>query len=242
MFERYTEEARRVIFMARYEASQVGSHEITAEHLLLGWMRESARIGAQNFLSPPAMDSIRKQIEAQSARGEKIATSVDIPLNLESKRALAYAAEECQRLGHQHIGTDHLLMGLLREEKSLAADLLRQNGLTIANLREKLQRPPITATVSFEPQQRSVMAETCRDLTAAATESAFPPLIGRERELENIIQVLGRRTGNNPVLVGEPGVGKTAIVEGLAQRIADDNVPEFLLATRILALAPQNLH
>src|ERR1700690_4306606 len=99
MFERYTEDARRVIFMARYEASQVGSPEITAEHLLLGWMRESARIGAQNFLSPAAMASVRKQIEAQYPRGEKVSTSVDLPLNHESKRALAYAAEECQRLG-----------------------------------------------------------------------------------------------------------------------------------------------
>jgi ATP-dependent Clp protease ATP-binding subunit ClpC len=226
--------------MARYEASQVGSHEITAEHLLLGWMRESARIGAQNFLSPAAMDSIRKQIEAQSARGEKIATSVDIPLNLESKRALAYAAEECQRLGHQHIGIDHLLLGLLREEKSLTADLLRQHGLTVANLRENLQRLQIAATVSFDPQPRSVIAETCRDLTAQATENAFPPLIGRERELESVIQVLGRRSGNNPVLIGESGVGKTAIVEGLAQRIVDNTVPEFLMATRILALDPQS--
>jgi ATP-dependent Clp protease ATP-binding subunit ClpC len=240
MFERYTEDARRVIFMARYEASQVGSHEITAEHLLLGWMRENARIGAQNFLSPAAMDSIREQIEAQSARGEKISTTVDIPLHVESKRALAYAAEECQRLGHQHIGPEHLLMGLLREEKSLAAALLRQHGLTIATLREQLQHPPIAATMSLNPQPTSVIPETCRDLTAASLENASPPLIGRERELENIIQVLGRRNGNNPVLIGETGVGKTAIVEGLAQRIVDGKVPEFLRATRILAMEPQS--
>jgi ATP-dependent Clp protease ATP-binding subunit ClpC len=162
MFEKYTEEARRVIFMARYEASQVGSHEITAEHLLLGWMRESVRIGAQNFLSPAAMDSIRNQIEEQSARGEKISTTVDIPLNLESKRALAYAAEESQRLGHQHIGIDHLLLGLLREEKSLAAELLRQHGLTIVSLREKLQPPQVTATVSWVHRPGPVTAETCR--------------------------------------------------------------------------------
>ena len=238
MFEKYTEEARRVIFLARYEASQVGSPEITAEILLLGWMRESARIGVQNFLSPAAMDSIRKQIEAQFPGGEKLSTSLDIPLNREAKRVLAYAAEESQRLGHQDIGIHHLLLGLLREEKSLAADLLRQQGLTIAKLRETLQQSPARATVSFDPQPRSV-AESCRDLTAAATESAFPPLIGRERELESVIQVLGRRNGNNPVLIGESGVGKTAIVEGLAQRIANNAVPEFLMAARILALDPQ---
>jgi ATP-dependent Clp protease ATP-binding subunit ClpC len=240
MFERYTEEARRIIFMARYEASQAGSPEITIEHLLLGWMRECARLNIQNFLSLAAMDSIRSQIEPQSPLREKISTSVDLPLNSESKRALAYAAEESLRLGHQHIGPDHLLLGLLREEKSLAADLLRQQGLTIAKVEERLQHPPAAATLSISREQTSVIAETCRDLTAVATQNAFPPLIGRERELESIIQVLGRRNGNNPVLVGESGVGKTAIVEGLAQRIVDGKVPEFLGPTRILALAPQS--
>jgi ATP-dependent Clp protease ATP-binding subunit ClpC len=240
MFERYTEEARRVIFMARYEASQAGSPEITTEHLLLGWMRECARLNTQNFLSPAAMDSIRSQIEPQSPLREKISTSVDLPLNSESKRALAYAAEESLGLNHQHIGIEHLLMGLLREEKSLAAELLRQHGLTIAILRERLQHPPIAATLSFSREQTSVIAETCRDLTATAMENAFPPLIGRERELETIIQVLGRRSGNNPVLVGEPGVGKTVIVQGLAQRIADAKVPEILLAKQILALDPHS--
>jgi ATP-dependent Clp protease ATP-binding subunit ClpC len=239
MFEKYTEEARRVIFMARYEASQVGSHEITAEHLLLGWMRESARIGAQNFLSPAAMDSIRTQIEAQFPRAEKLSTSVDLPLNREAKRVLAYGAEESQRLGHQDIGIHHLLLGLLREEKTLAADLLRQQGLTIAKARETLQHTPVAPAPAISREPMSVVLETCRDLTAAATEIAFPPLIGREREMESLIQVLGRRNGNNPVLIGEPGVGKTAIVEGLAQRIADEKVPEFLMAVRILALEPQ---
>ncbi len=239
MFERYTEEARRVVFMARYEASQAGSPEITIEHLLLGWMRECARLNIQNFLSPAAMDSIRSQIEPQSPLREKISTSVDLPLNGESKRALAFAAEESLRLGHQHIGPDHLLLGLLREEKSLAADLLQQHGVTIATVRERLQHPPAAATLSISREQTSVIAETCRDLTAVATQNAFPPLIGRERELESIIQVLGRRNGNNPVLIGESGVGKTTIVEGLAQRIVDVKVPEFLKAARILALAPQ---
>ncbi len=240
MFERYTEEARRLIFMARYEASQVGSPEITTEHLVLGWMRQTALREAQNFLSPAAMDSIRKQIEAQSPRREKISTSVDLPLNRESKRALAYGAEESQRLGHQHIGLEHLLMGLLREEKSLAAELLRQHGLTTAILRERLQHPPIAANLPISREQTSLIAETCRDLTATAMENAFPPLIGRERELETIIQVLGRRSGNNPVLVGEPGVGKTVIVQGLAQRIVDAKVPEILLAKQILALDPHS--
>ena len=122
----------------------------------------------------------------------------------------------------------------------MAAGLLQQHGLTLASLREELQRIPPPPTVPFEPQPPSATAEICRDLTAAATDHPFPALIGRERELDNIIAVLGRRSGNNPVLVGEPGVGKTAIVEGLAQRIADDQVPEFLKAIRILALNPLN--
>ena len=226
--------------MARYEASQFGSPEITTEHLLLGWMRECARLNTQNFLSPAVMDSIRSQIEPQSPPREKVSTSVDLPLNRESKRALAYAAEESLGLNHQHIGIEHLLMGLLREEKSLAADLLRQHGLTVATLRERLQHQPSRATLSISCEKRSVVSETCRDLTAVATQNAFPPLIGRERELESMIQVLGRRNGNNPVLIGESGVGKTTIVEGLAQRIVDDKVPEFLKAVRILALAPQS--
>lgn len=240
MFDRYTEEARRVIFFARYEASVFGSREITTELLLLGFMRVNSHRAEQFLGSVATLVSIRRQIEAQSPRGEKVSTSVDLPLNQGAKRALAYGAEESERLGHQHIEPEHLLMGLLREERSLAADILRQHGLTIANLREKLQRPPIAATVAFDPQPTSIIAETCRDLTATAMQNAFPPLIGRERELENIIQVLGRRNGNNPVLIGETGVGKTAIVEGLAQRIADENVPEFLRATRILAMEPQS--
>jgi ATP-dependent Clp protease ATP-binding subunit ClpC len=165
---------------------------------------------------------------------------VDLPLNSESKRALAYAAEESLGLNHEHIGIDHLLLGLLREEKSRAADLLRQHGLTIATVRERLQHTPAAATLSISREQMSVIAETCRDLTAVATQNAFPPLIGRERELESIIQVLGRRNGNNPVLIGDSGVGKTTIEEGLAQRIVDVKVPEFLKAVRILALAPQS--
>src|SRR5260370_194206 len=164
MFDRYTEEARRLIFMARYEASQVGSPEITTENLVVGWMGQSGVREEENFLSPAAMDSIRKQIESQSPRREKISTSVDLPLNRESKRALAYGAEESQRLGHQHIGLEHLLMGLLREEKSLAAELLRQHGLTTAILRERLQHPPIAANLPISREQTSLISEAYRDL------------------------------------------------------------------------------
>ena len=240
MFDRFTEEARRVVFYARQEASRFGTSEITPEQLLLGCLRESTHLQAQSIFSPAARDSIQRQIELQCPKGQKFSTSVDLPLSHQSKRAMAYGAEESQRLGHQHIGAEHLLLGLLREGNCLAAALLQQHGVTIVALREKLQRPPITPTVSLEPQQTSVTPEIWHDLTASATSTAFPPLIGRENELENIIQVLGRRHGNNPVLVGEPGVGKTAIVEGLARRIADDQVPEFLMAHRILALAPHS--
>jgi len=235
MFERFTAEARRVVFHARYEANRFGSPEVTAEHLLLGCLKE-----AHGLLSPAARDSIRSQIELKVPKAEKRATTADVPLSHPSKRVMAYCAEESERLGHQHIGVEHLVLGLMREEKTLAADLLQKHGLTVASLRERLQRQSTAATVSWEPPQTSDAADICRDLTAAATNSAFPPLIGRESELANVIQVLGRRYGNNPVLVGEPGVGKTAIVESLAQRIADGQVPEFLMRKRILALNPLN--
>jgi hypothetical protein len=143
MFERYTEKARRTIFFARYEASQFGSPYIEAEHLLLGLLREDKSL-ANRFLRSPA-ESIREQIEGQTAPGKQVPTSVDLPLSHECKRVLAYGAEEAERLKHKHIGTEHMLLGLLREEKCFAARLLYEQGLTIDSVREQLQRsaPPL---------------------------------------------------------------------------------------------------
>src|SRR6201998_654825 len=237
MFERYTEKARRVIFFARYEASQFGSPYIETEHLLLGLLREDKQLANRFLRSHAAVDSIRKQIEGHTTVREKVSTSVDLPLSHECKRVLAYGAEEAERLNHKHIGTEHLLLGLLREEKGFAAEIWHERGLRLSTIREELQRSQSEKVAANRPKESSLLAEFSRDLTQAAMDNSLDPLIGRDYELERVIQILCRRTKNNPVLSGEPGVGKTAIVEGLAQRIAEGDVPSFLADKRILALA-----
>src|SRR5438093_1443153 len=237
MFERYTEKARRVIFFARYEASQFGSPYIETEHLLLGLLREDKALTNRFLRSPHAsIESIRKQIEGRTTVREKVSTSVDLPLSQECKRVLTSAAEEAERLQHKHIGTEHLLLGLGREEKPCAAEILHEPGLRLSTMRDELGRVQSDKMSSSRPKETSLLAEFSRDLTQAAMENQLDPLIGRENELERVVQILCRRTKNNPVLIGEPGVGKTAIVEGLAQRIADGNVPSFLADKRILGL------
>ena len=149
---------------------------------------------------------------------------------------LAYGAEEAERLNHKHIGTEHLLLGLLREEKCFAADILHERGLRLSQVREEIARSSSEKMSSNRPKESSLLSEFSRDLTQAAMDGLLDPLIGRDYELERVVQILCRRTKNNPVLIGEPGVGKTAIVEGLAQRIADGDVPSFLADKRILAL------
>jgi len=138
MFERYTEKARRVIFFARFEASQFGSPYIETEHLLLGLLREDKAMASRLLPPDASMESIRKQVESRTPLGKFVSTSVDLPISNECKRVLAYAAEEAERLAHKHIGTEHLLLGLLREEKSFAAEMLRERGLTLATAREKI--------------------------------------------------------------------------------------------------------
>jgi ATP-dependent Clp protease ATP-binding subunit ClpC len=237
MFERYTERARRVLFFARYEATQMGSTSIETEHLLLGLIREgkglTSRIFARSHLS---LDSIRKEIEGRTVFREKVATSVEIPFSADTKRVLQFAAEEADRLLHTYIGTEHLLLGLLREERSVAASILYEKGMRLASVREDIVQLLNEKTAPARPKETPLLAEFSRDLTDAAVKNQLDPLVGRDAELERVQQVLCRRTKNNAVLIGEPGVGKTAIVEGLAQKIVCGDVPHFLADKRILAL------
>src|SRR5437879_11271462 len=234
VFERYTEKARRVIFFARYEASQYGSPYIETEHLLLGLMREDKALANRFLRTHGSIESIRKEIESRITIRERISTSVEVPLSQECKRILNCAAEEAERLGHKHVGTEHLLLGILREKKCFGAEILAERGLRLSSLREELARSAGAKVQVNQPKETSLLAEFSRDLTQAALEGQLDPLVGREREGERVSQILCRRTQNYPVLIGEPGVGKTAIVEGLAQCIADGAVPPFLADKRNL--------
>ena len=239
MFERYTEKARRVIFFGRYEASQFGSSYIETEHLLLGILREDKAL-ANRLLRPlGAMDAIRTEIAKHSTTGKKVSTSVDLPVSNECKRVLSYAAEEAQALNHKDIAVEHLLLGLLREEKCFAAELLHRHGVQLSSAREKilhassgLSGAPTTTTGGYAV----TLADFGRSLTQQASDGVLPPLVGRERELERVIQVLCRLTCNSPVLVGEPGIGKKSIVNGLAHRIANGNIPASLENSSLTSL------
>src|SRR6266852_3046803 len=237
MFERYTERARRVLFFARYEASQLGSVSIETEHLLLGLIREgkglTSRIFARSHLS---LENIRKEIEGRTVFREKVSTSVEIPFSAETKRVLQFAAEEADRLLHNYIGTEHLLLGILREERSVAASILMEKGMRLNTVREDIVQLLNEKTTLTRVKETPLLAEFSRDLTESAMKNQLDPLVGREHEVERVQQVLCRRTKNNAVLIGEPGVGKTAIVEGLAQKIVYGDVPHFLADKRILAL------
>ncbi len=238
VFERYTERARRVIFFARYEASQLGAHSIQTEHVLLGLIREGKGL-TQRLLNRGSvrMEEVRRQVEGRCRYGDQVSTTVEMPLSPEVKRVLALAQDEAEQLGHSYTGTEHLLLGLLREDTATAAEVLRENGLTLPFLREEIVRLLAEKT---QPQARAketpLLAEYCRDLTDLAVRGKLDPVIGRRDEIERVIEILGRRQRNNPVLIGEPGVGKTALVEALASLIVQGEAPKPLLDKRVLAL------
>jgi ATP-dependent Clp protease ATP-binding subunit ClpC len=240
MFERFTEKARRVIFFARYEASQFGLTYIETEHLLLGLLREDKALTNRFLRSYVSVESIRKEIEKHTTVREKVATNVDIPLSNESKRVLAYAAEESERLGHKHIGTEHLLLGLLREEKCFAAGMLREREVNLDAVRQELAKAS-QQSVEKAPFADVPSADYFQDLTRAAIDGNLGPIVARDAELEAVIEVLAASQNRNPLLLGERGVGKRAIVEALAQRIADGAVPPFLSEKRVMILDLQSI-
>ncbi len=241
MFERYTEKARRAIFFARYEALQYGSHVISPEHVLLGLIREDKTMSARFFpyRTSLTVEEIRRDIETRIVLRERIPQSAELHLAVETKKVLAFAKDESGKMQNRHIGTEHLLLGLLREERSVAAEILYSQGVSLPAVREEIHQQNGYSGINRTEKIKSTtphLAEFTRDLTREAAEGKLDPLIGRDSEVERIIEILCRRTKNNPVLIGEPGVGKTAIIEGLAQRITDRNVPTFLENKRILSL------
>ncbi len=237
MFEKYNEKARRALFFARYEASKLGSRVIESEHILLGILREGEETVNELFrrfeVKP---DEVRREIEGERVFVERISSTAELPLSEESKKILAYASHEAESMLHSAVGSEHLLIGILRVEGCLAMRILAQHGLDVYTVREEVLTVAKEREASQQKKELPFLTEYGRDLTTLAAEGAFDPLIGREPEVERIIQILSRRTKNNPILRGESGVGKTAIVEGLAQRIVDGRVPIFLAQKRIVAL------
>jgi len=237
MFEKYNEKARRALFFARYEASKLGSKVIESEHLLLGILREGEDIIKEIFarfnVKP---EDVRREIEGDRIFVERISSTAELPLSEESKKILAYASHEAESMMHPYVGTEHLLIGLLRVDGCVAGRLLTARGFNLYGVREETISLIKEREVSKQKKELPFLAEYSRDLTQLAMSGSFDPLIGRDKEVERIIQILSRRTKNNPILLGEPGVGKTAIVEGLATRIVEGAVPMFLSQKKILAL------
>jgi len=238
--DRFTERAKRVLYLAREEAIRLLHNYIGTEHLLLGLSRIGEGVAAM-VLTNLGLDlsELRQAVEEAVPPGRGPISVGEIPLNASARRAMNYAFEESKRLGHNYIGTEHILLGILRERKGIAAQILMNLGIELEMVREEalrlLGKPEGAPTKSSKSQTRT-LENFSIDLTQMARENKLDPVIGREREIERVIQILSRRKKNNPVLIGEPGVGKTAIVEGLAQRIVEGKVPDALLDKRILAL------
>jgi ATP-dependent Clp protease ATP-binding subunit ClpC len=236
MLENLTERARRTLFFARYEAAQAGAVAIASEHLLLGLLRESDEVVElllQRFQL--SSDDLRTEL-GSVVHGAEVSTPAELPLAEDSRRILLLAAHEAEVLSQPAVGNEHLLLGILRLEGCAAARALAARGMSLLAVREELGEIWHEREAKKGRRELTALAEFARDLTDVAVSGGFDPLVGREQEVDRIVQILLRRTKNNPVLLGEPGVGKTAIVEGLAQRIATGRVPVQLAERRILAL------
>jgi ATP-dependent Clp protease ATP-binding subunit ClpC len=243
MQDRFTDRVRKVIYYARDEAARLQHDYIGTEHLLLGIVREGEGIAAK-VLAKLELDfeQIQQAVENMVKSTGGTLTIGEIPFTPRAKRVLELAIEEARLLGHNYVGTEHLLLGLIREGEGVAAQVLAELGVDRKRVREevlKLLGPTTTVKTRKAKKEKSDtpnLDQFGRDLTQMARESKLDPIIGRDSEIERVIQILSRRKKNNPVLIGEPGVGKTAIAEGLAQRIVDNKVPEILKDRRICTL------
>ncbi|MDI9457990.1 MAG: ATP-dependent Clp protease ATP-binding subunit [Dethiobacteria bacterium] len=243
MFSRFTERAQQVLVLAQEEAKRLNHNFIGTEHLLLGLVREGSGIAARALQNMNVdLNRVRSEVERIAPKGDKLYFQ-GITYTPRAKRVVELSIEESQNLGHNYVGTEHILLGLLREGEGIAAQVLTNLGVDLERARkEVIQLLGGTEGAAHPggeeksgPQTPTVDAFG-RDLTKLAREGKLDPVIGREKEIERVIQILSRRTKNNPCLIGEPGVGKTAIAEGLAQRIVEGNVPDILRGKRLVTL------
>nr|YP_010835366.1 Clp protease ATP binding subunit [Cryptomonas gyropyrenoidosa]WFQ83041.1 Clp protease ATP binding subunit [Cryptomonas gyropyrenoidosa] len=241
MFERFTEKAIKVIMLAQEEARRLGHNFVGTEQILLGLIGEGTGIAAKVLKSMGAnLKDARTEVEKIIGRGSGF-VAVEIPFTPRAKRVLELSLEEARQLGHNYIGTEHLLLGLIREGEGVASRVLENLSLDLTKIRTQVIRLlGDTAETSTGTQQNKGKTPTLEEfgsnLTQKAAEGKLDPVIGRQKEIERVIQILGRRTKNNPILIGEPGVGKTAIAEGLAQRITNRDVPDILEDKRVVTL------